>query len=93
MTKTAENMIDKTAAVWYDVGTESQRAGRLTLRNWKFGGANPPDFTRKEGNANDYIPGFFLVLYTHCIPYQSAVPDFYGKEIAATTAIVTAVIM
>lgn len=47
---------------------------------------------RKGGDDNGYISGFFLVLYIHCCPNKSDLPDFEGqKKIAATTAIVTAV--
>ena len=54
----------------------------LTLRN--------PE--EEGGDGDDYISGFFLVLYIHCCPDKSDLPDFEGqKEIAATTAIVTAV--
>ena len=69
---------------------ENQRAGRLTLF---FGGANPPD-ERKEGVANgSYIHGFIPVLYLHCCPCRIVLHDFQGEtEIAATTAIVTAVV-
>ena len=55
-----------------------------------FGGANPPD-ERKEGDANErYIFGLVPVVALHCRPCQSVLSDFQGKEIAATTAIVTA---
>ena len=55
-----------------------------------FGGANPPD-ERKEGDANEcYIFGPVPVVALHCRPCQSVLSDFQGKEIAATTAIVTA---
>ena len=55
-----------------------------------IGGANPPD-ERKEGDANErYIFGLVPVVTLHCCPCQSVLSDFQGKEIAATTAIVTA---
>lgn len=55
--------------------------GGATLRNPKEEG----------GDGNDYISGFFLVLYVHCCPDKSDLSDFEGqKKIAATTAIVTA---
>ena len=55
-----------------------------------FGGATPPD-ERKEGDANEcYIFGLDPVVDFHCCSCWSLLWDFQGKEIAATTAIVTA---
>lgn len=55
-----------------------------------IGGANPPD-ERKEGDANVcYISGLGSDWNIHCSPCKSALSDIQGKEIAATTAIVTA---
>ena len=55
-----------------------------------IGGANPPD-ERKEGDANVcYISGLDSDWNIHCSPCKSALSDIQGKEIAATTAIVTA---
>ncbi len=42
--------------------------------------------TKEERRAaNDYISGFFLVLYFHCCPCRSDLSDSQGKKIAATT--------
>ena len=59
---------------------ENHRAKAATLHH---GGANPPDQRGKEGDTDDYISGFFLVLYLRCRPYQSDLTGFKGKEIAA----------
>ncbi len=51
---------------------ENHRAKAATLF---FGGVTLQ--TEEEGgDNNDYISGFFLVLYICCRPYQSALSDF-----------------
>ncbi len=64
---------------------ENHRAKAAALR---FGGATLQ--TKERRDANDYISGFFLVLYIHCRHDKSDFSDFTGKKVAATTAIVTA---
>ena len=55
-----------------------------------IGGANPPD-ERKEGDANVcYISGLSSEWNVHCSPCRIVLYNLSRKEIAATTAIVTA---
>ena len=58
-----------------------------------FGGTNPPD-ERKEGDANVcYIFGLDPDRYLHCSSRRIVLHDLRKKKIAATTPIVTAVIL
>lgn len=58
-----------------------------------FGGTNPPD-ERKEGDANvRYIFGLDPDRYLHCSSRRIVLHDLRKKKIAATTPIVTAVIL